>query len=84
MPYLTVEDLLEINRVVALVHRFQDSEVHIKSIPFPDLSICAFADAAHQNTEEGSSPAGWIIMAAQKSIARGEMSDISPPHVEVP
>ena len=38
-PKLYVEDLLEINRVVALAHRFKDLQIHIQPIPPADVCV---------------------------------------------
>jgi hypothetical protein len=78
MPNICVGDLVEINRVASLAHRFRDAKLLILPIPVDQLSLAVFVDAAHQNVGDGSSQAGYLVMVTDRNISKGEVSPVSP------
>ena len=82
-PNPTIGDLKACNRILkeAIPYKYKDLEVCIRPIPFKDLCIVVSSDAAWANAkdEEGDnkSQAGYVVLAANRSMLRGEESCFS-------
>ena len=67
-----VQDLIEVNRLVAMVRDFSGLEIRIKPVPMEDVEIAVWSDASFANAAEKKSQGGYILDCCNRlRIAKG-------------
>ena len=74
----TVEDMIEVNRLVACAQDFCGLELKVKTIAPQDLEICAWSDASFANAESWESQGGYMVCGTDRNLRDGKWADLSP------
>ena len=74
----TVQDVIDVNRVVALARDFASTEVIIRPVKIEDLEFVTWSDASFANAGEKKSQGGYLICAADRRLRLDDWGKISP------
>ena len=74
----TVQDVIDVNRVVALARDFSATELTIRPIRPENLEFATWSDASFANAEERKSQGGYLICAADRRLRMDDWSFVSP------
>ena len=71
----TVEDLVNVNKIVSMVTDFSGLEIRIKPINVTELEFVTWSDASFANAAEKKSQGGYIVCATQRSLRQDKWGD---------
>ena len=74
----TVENLVNINKIVSMVTDFSGLENRIKPINVTEFEFITWSDASFANAAEKKSQGGYIVCATQRSLRQDKWAMISP------
>ena len=74
----TVQDMIELNKVVAVARDFAAVEIKVLPIPMLDLELAAWSDASFANAEEKKSQGGYMICAVDRKLRANDWGRVSP------
>ena len=73
-----LNDMIEVNRLVALARDFSNTEIRVKYINPEHLEFAAWSDASFANAESMKSQGGYVICATDRRLRDNEWAVISP------
>ena len=73
----TIDTICRANHLLDRVKNLKQHEMKIHAIPFSELALFAWVDAASQNRTDGSSTQGILIGAASRKLLEGSCEPIS-------
>lgn len=74
----TVEDLVEVNKVLRRAKARGKQKIFIHPIPPEELIVATWVDAAHANRPDGGSTKGVMIGCSSRSLLSGHLDVVSP------
>lgn len=73
-----VEDMINVNKMVALARDFSHTELHVKPIPVNEVEFSAWSDASFGNADKMKSQGGYLIFATDRRLRNDEWAPMSP------
>ena len=73
-----VEDLIEVNKLIAVARDFSCMEIRARSIPIAEVELCTWSDASWANAISKKSQGGYIVSAVTSELRQGRWSSMSP------
>ena len=72
-----VEDLIDVNKLIAVARHFACAEIRVRSIPVADVELCSWSDASWANATSKKSQGGYVTCAVTGELRRGSWSIMS-------
>ena len=74
----TVEDMISVNKVIALARDFSGTVLRVKSIPTRDVEFSAWSDASFANAQQLKSQEGYLICSTDRRLRNDDWAPVSP------